>query len=64
MDKNPKDDFGITPLEIADSNNNTEICQLIIGKFLLEALIFALTDPQYDDRLFVESQVQYMKIPS
>ena len=29
-----------------------------------EALIFASTHPQYDDRLFLELHVQYMKIPS
>ena len=29
-----------------------------------EALIFASTNPQYDDRLFNELQVQYMKIAS
>ena len=40
-----------------DSNIHT-------GKSLSEALIFASTDPQYDDRLFIELQVQYMKIPS
>ena len=34
------------------------------GKSLSEALIFALTNPQYDNRLFIEFQVQYMKIPS
>ena len=34
------------------------------GKFLSEALIFASTNLQYDDRLFIELQVQYMKIPS
>ena len=34
------------------------------GDFLSEALIFALTNPQYDDRLFIELQVQYMEIPS
>ena len=33
------------------------------GKYLSEALIFASTKSQYDDRLFVELQVQYMKIP-
>ena len=27
-------------------------------------LFFASTNPQYDDRLFIELQVQYMKIPS
>jgi hypothetical protein len=34
------------------------------GKSLSEALIFASTNPQYDDRLYIELQVQYMKIPS
>jgi hypothetical protein len=34
------------------------------GKSLSEGLIFASTNPQYDDRLFIELQVQYMKIPS
>ena len=34
------------------------------GKSLSEALIFASINPQYDDRLFIELQVQYMKIPS
>ena len=34
------------------------------GKSLSEAHIFASTNPQYDDRLFIELQVQYMKIPS
>ena len=34
------------------------------GKFLSEALIFEKTNPQYDDRLLIELQVQYMKIPS
>ena len=30
------------------------------GKSLSEALIFASTNPQYDDRLFTELQVQYV----
>ena len=33
-------------------------------KSFSEALIFASTNPQYDDRLFIELQVQYIKIPS
>ena len=37
---------------------------LSTGKSLSEALIFASTNPQYDDRFFIELQVQYMKIPS
>ena len=31
---------------------------------MTEALIFASTNPQYDDRLFIELQFQDMKIPS
>ena len=34
------------------------------GKFLSEALIFAATIPQYENRLFIELQVHYTKIPS
>ena len=34
------------------------------GKYLSEALILASTNPQYDNRLFIELQVQYIKIPS
>ena len=30
------------------------------GKSLSAALIFASTNPQYDDRLFIELQVQYI----
>ena len=33
------------------------------GESLLEALIFASTNPQYDKRLFIKLQVQCMKIP-
>ena len=36
----------------------------ITGKSLSEALIFASTNPQYENRLFIELQVQYMKILS
>ena len=36
----------------------------VTGKSLSEALIFASTNPQYVNRLFIELQVQYMKIPS
>jgi hypothetical protein len=34
------------------------------GKSLSEALIIASTNPQYENRLFNELKVQYMKIPS
>ena len=37
-------------------------CQVSTGKSLSETLIFASTNPQYDDWLFIELQVQYMKI--
>ena len=30
------------------------------GKYISEALILASTNPQYDKRLFIELQVQYM----
>jgi hypothetical protein len=41
-----------------------DLLSCITGKSLSEALIFVSTNPQYDDRLFIELQVQYMKIPS
>ena len=34
------------------------------GKSFSEALILASNNPQHDKRLFIELQVQYMKIPS
>ena len=34
------------------------------GKPLSEALIYASTKPKYDNRLFIELQVQYMRILS
>ena len=37
---------------------------LYTGNSFSEALIFASTNPQYDKRLFIELQVQYMKIAS
>ena len=46
-------------------NTNSIYRKAITGNSLSEALIFASTKyPQYDDRLFIELQVQYMKIPS
>ena len=33
-------------------------CAMSTGKSLSEALIFASTNPQYDDRLFIELQAQ------
>ena len=34
------------------------------GKSLSKTFIFVSTNPEYDDRLFIELQVQYLKIPS
>ena len=37
---------------------------LCTGKSFSEVLILASTNPQYDKRLFIELQVQYIKIAS
>ena len=42
----------------------TKLRKVHTGKSLSEALIFASTNPQYDNRLFIELPLQYMKIPS
>ena len=36
---------------------------MVAGKSLSEYFIFTSTNPQYDNRFFIELQVQYMKIP-
>ena len=38
--------------------------KVFTGKSLLEALILASTNPQYDKRLFIDLPVQYMKTTS
>ena len=43
-------------IEIKPELDNTEIT----GKSFSEALILTSTNPQYDKRLFIELQVQYM----
>ena len=50
-------------LSWAESDYESKVKQHT-GKLLSEALIFVSANPQYDDRLFIELQVQYMKIPS
>ena len=40
------------------------IKQMVQVNFFSEALILASTNPQYDKRLFIELQVEYMKIAS
>ena len=42
----------------------SKFCPNVTGKSLSEALIFASTNPQYDDKLFIELQENYIKIPS
>ena len=45
----------------------SELCvslAFLTVKSLLEAFILAPTNPQYDERLFIDVQVQYMKITS
>ena len=49
---------------IVANSSSPEKYKSCTGKSLSEAPIFASTNPQYDDRLFIELQVQYMKIPS
>ena len=58
--------WGQRRLEVA-SFSNFYVCvlnRISTGKSLSEALIFPSTNPQYDNKLFIELQVQYMKIPS
>ena len=50
--------FGMVPQNGAAANMSFK------GKSLSEALIFASINPQYYDILFIELQVQYVKIPS
>jgi hypothetical protein len=47
-----------------ESVNKNDIFNEVTGKSMSEALIFASTNPRYDDRLFIELPVKYMKIPS
>ena len=37
---------------------------MLTGKSISEVLIFASSNPQYDNRLFMGLQVQYKKFPS
>ena len=51
--------------QLADSIVPHSHCgTLATGKSLSEALIFASTNPQYEDIFFTELQHQYVKIPS
>ena len=62
--KLPIDDQEKTFLNGEVGNDKITNRQSITGKSLSEALIPGPTNPQYDRRLFLELQVQYMKIPS
>ena len=41
-----------------------EFAELLTGKSLSEALIFASTNPQYDDRLFIVHENCKLRIPA
>ena len=56
--------LGFLCFEIWNTFLRNELYFFDWSKSLSEALIFATTNPQDDDRLFIELQVQYMKIPS
>jgi hypothetical protein len=43
-------------------NSSTHLTLVCTGKSFSEAVILALTNPQYDKRLFIELRVQYIKI--
>ena len=45
-------------------SKNGKAIEISTGKSLSEALILASTNPQYDDRLFIELRVQYKKTTS
>ena len=53
--------YGCHEFRIYDINLQKKSCT---GKSMSEPLIFASTNPQYDNRLFIELRVQYMKIAS
>ena len=59
-------EFNMTLLQICHISNSSILNQLqnFTGKSLSEALIFASNNQQYDDRLFIELQVQNMKTTS
>ena len=44
--------------------NHINLTFTCTGKSLSKTLIFASTNPQYDDRLFIELQFQYIQIPN
>ena len=60
------EDKGLYPCHLCCQSSSAVSFITIIhtGKSLSEALIFASTNPQYDDRSFIELQVQCMKILS
>ena len=58
-------------MDIIDSDKKVKHAKLaegieaaITGKSLSDAFILTSTNPQYEKRLFIELQVQYVKIPS
>ena len=56
--------FGIFKLEWLIFDQPSSMHGIGTGKSLSEALIFASINPQYDNQLFMELPVQYMKTTS
>ena len=54
----------MTKYPIIRNGDQRRALEFLTVKSVTEALIFASTNPQHDNRLFIELQVQYMKIPS
>ena len=59
-----REPFSFNSFYLIEMRTFAQNCKFSNGKWLSEALIFASSSPQYDNRLFFESPVQYMKIPS
>ena len=56
--------LSIAPQQNQIKHENGPEIALLINKSLLEALIYASTNPKYDKRLFIDLPVQYMKTTS
>ena len=56
--------LSIAPQQNQIKHENGPEIAVLINKSLLEALIYASTNPKYDKRLFIDLPVQYMKTTS
>ena len=64
FDKNSFRKMGKPKVPITGRSSAKKKSDKHTGKSLSEALIFASTNPQYDNILFIELLLQYVKIPS